>query len=95
MTKLLLIFAFFAKPVHTVTLSWTASPSGGTVNVYRASATCATQPYYTRIAIYVPPDGPYVDPVSPGTYSYYITAEVDGAESDPSNCVDVSLKGGK
>jgi len=89
-----LLFAFLVK-THTVTLSWTPPPSLGTVNVYRASATCATQPYYTRIAIYVPPDGPYVDPVSPGTYSYYITAEVDGAESDPSNCVDVSLKGGK
>ena len=96
MSKLILMFAFFAKPApHTVTLSWIASLSGGTVDVYRASAACATQPYYSRIAIFVPPSGPYVDPVSPGTYSYYVTAEVNGVESVPSNCIDASVKGGK
>jgi len=94
MSKLLLLFAFFKPAPHTVTLSWNASLSGGTVNVYRAPASCATNPYYSRIALDVVSTGPYSDSVSAGTYSYYVTAEVNGLESVPSNCVDVSIKGG-
>jgi len=75
---------------HTVSLTWTASPDGGTVNVYRASGACTAT--FSPLTTNQASAGPYTDSTaSVGTFSYQITAVVGGAESAPSNCVTVTI----
>lgn len=82
-----------AQSTHSVTLTWTASPDGGTVNVYRAGAACSTNPAsFTQIKTGVVAAGPYVDSeIAVGNYCYRVTAVVNGAESSPSNSVTASV----
>jgi hypothetical protein len=71
---------------HTVTLTWTASPDGGVVTVYRATGTCSTVPLtFTAISTGVT-GTTYVDSgIAPGKFCYQVTTVVNGAESLPSN----------
>lgn len=79
-----------AASTHSATLSWTASPDGGTVNVYRASGSCSAT--FSQLSTGVTSAGPYTDStITVGTWSYQVTAVVGGAESAPSNCVTVSV----
>ena len=74
---------------HEVDLAWTASVDAGvTYNIYRAAGTCpatgvptgATQ-VKSGIAVLTYQD----TTVQPGSYCYYATATLNGAESGPSN----------
>lgn len=71
-------------------LTWTASTTpGSTVNVYRCSGTGCTP---AKLASGVTAGGPYTDStVTAGSYFYYVTAVVNGAESAPSNTATVSI----
>jgi len=67
---------------HSVVLNWTASPDGGTVNVYRGGTQIAnglTANTYTDSGVAV------------GSYTYYVTTTVNGAESGPSNQITVTV----
>lgn len=84
-----------------INLAWTASSDStasdpGTVQVYRATGTCAANPNeatYAEIASSAPAAGPYQDAtVTAGqTYSYYVTATISGytGPSSPSTCINV------
>lgn len=93
---LFLLTPFLSAQSHSVVLSWTASTdTGGSVNVYRATVTCTTQPNssFTVIKSGVAAAGPYTDAtVAIGVVSYYITAVVNGIESTPSNCITVTVR---
>lgn len=71
----------------SVYLTWTASITPGTtVNVYRCLGPSCTN--FTQIATGVAAGGPYTDTtVTSGSYTYYVTAELNGVESDPSNLI--------
>jgi hypothetical protein len=84
--------AAIAQSSHSVTLTWTASPDGGTVNVYRAPGACSTSAAFTKITTGVVAAGPYVDNgIAVGNYCYQVTAVVGGAESVPSNQAPASV----
>lgn len=73
-------------------LTWTASPSGGTVNVLRAPVACASNPVFSQIASGVVAAGPYTDTgLVPGHYCYQTVAVVDGVPSGPSNTADLAV----
>jgi len=76
---------------HGVNLTWTASATpGSTVNVYRCSGVSCTS--FTKLTSGVTPSGPYLDTTAAvGSYSYYVTAVVGGAESAPSNTTTVTV----
>lgn len=82
-----------AQSTHSVTLSWTPSSDGGTVNVYRAPAACSTNPNnFAVIKSGVAAAGPYQDAeIAVGNYCYRLTAVVGGAESVPSNSVTAAV----
>lgn len=91
---LLLLTRFAAaQSTHSVTLNWTPSADGGTVNVYRAPAACASNPTnFTQIKSGAIAAGPYADAgISVGNYCYRITAVVGGAESLPSNTANAAV----
>lgn len=88
----LLAVAHAAAAQHSVNLTWTASTdTGGTVNVYKATAACPASGIsgvtFTKLATAQPAAGPYTDStVTAGqTVCYYVTAVVNGTESAPSN----------
>lgn len=95
---LMLAATFGHAQSHSVTLAWTASSDSttsdpGTVNVYRATGTCAGTPSFTQIKTAVTPNGPYVDAsVGTGRFAYYVT-QVNAAnlESPASNCIAVVI----
>jgi hypothetical protein len=90
---LLLTASAFGQTAHTDVLTWTASPTNGTtINVYRATGSCASNPTaFVQIATGVVAGGPYTD-VSPlvGVQCYYVTAALGGVESVPSNKITLT-----
>ncbi|MGD1154559.1 MAG: hypothetical protein ABSA41_01900 [Terriglobia bacterium] len=89
---LTLVLAMAAcKPHYYVALTWYPDPDvaatgGAGYYVYRATAANGQVSGYARIGSATQPA--YRDTsVSPGTYSYYITAFAGKAESRPSNVV--------
>jgi hypothetical protein len=80
---------------HTATLSWTASPDGGTVTVYRASGTCPSSGIpsgATILTTTAAAAGPYVDStVTVGAWCYYLTATDNGVTSEVSNASGGSI----
>lgn len=72
---------------HTATLSYTASPDTGvTYNIYRITGTCPATPVgFTKINTAPVSALIFVDTLSAGSYCYYVTAALNGAESVPSN----------
>lgn len=99
MKKLIAVLALssvaaLAQSSHSVSLSWTPSTdTGGTVNVYRAPAACTANPTnFTAIKTGVVAAGPYADTtVTVGSFCYYVTAVVGGAESAPSDKVTATV----
>lgn len=92
----LLLFAVMLCPAahaqaHSVSLAWTASTDGGTVNVYRIPGSCpssTTTGNGTKLTAAPVAGTTYVDStVLVGSYCYYVTAVLSGAESVPSNLV--------
>ena len=87
------IFILFCAVVHArahaVSLTWTASIDGGVgYNVYRFSGACpaAGTIGFSKITATPLTATTYTDSaVAPGTYCYYATAVLNGAESVPSN----------
>lgn len=89
------ILALQAAP-RTITLTWEASPTPGvTYSVYRAAASCASNPAMAKVASGVAALT-WDDKVSPGRYCYYVTAVLaDPAgdiESVPSNLAGATAK---
>lgn len=83
-----------AAPAHEVDLTWTASPDGGTVSVYRAAGLCSatTSTSFTKLTSTAPAGGPYKDTtVTAGNWCYYVTATVNGSESVASNTTNPSV----
>lgn len=80
-------------PTHSALATWTASTdTGGTVNLYRATGACASNPTFTLVKSGVPAGGPYTDPgLGAGTFSYHVTAVVGGVEGPASNCASVTF----
>ena|ERR1700761_1963868 len=90
MLSTLALLAAAAVAPHSISLAWTASADGGTVNVYRASGSCSAT--FSQLATGVAAGGPYADStVTAGQWSYQVTAVVGGAESAPSNCVTLTV----
>ena len=89
--KRLLILLLFASPAfgHSALLGWT--PSSDAVanptliyNVYRSTGGCTGS--FTRVGTAATPS--YTDiSITIGTYCYYVTSTLNGAESVPSNTV--------
>lgn len=94
-TLLVVTPAFAQTTPHYVTLTWAASPDGGTVNVYRAPHVCPPPPpaTFSVIASGVAGGGPYQDgpPMVAGDYCYEVTDVLAGLESVPSNQAHVSV----
>ncbi len=86
---------------HTVTLSWSASPSStptnpGTIQVFRSTGACPASGVPaspTSLTSAAPAAGPYVDSaVAPSTtYCYYVEAIISSAESTPSNTTQATV----
>lgn len=78
---------------HTAQLTWSESADGGTVNIYRAAAACSTNPAsFTQIKTGVAAAGPYTDStIAVGSWCYYVTAVVGGAESGASNKITLTV----
>ena len=74
---------------HSVSLSWTASTDPGVnYNVYRLSGACPATGTagFSRITPAPIAATTFTDSaMSPGTYCYYATSVLNGAESVPSN----------
>jgi hypothetical protein len=91
MKKIAFLFFFLlaadtlAQGTHKVTLTWTASPDGGVVTVYRAIGTCSTSLTFTSITSGVAGTTYADSALAPGRYCYQVTTVVNGAESVPSN----------
>jgi hypothetical protein len=88
----LLFLSAAALGQTSVSLTWTASTTPGTsVNVYRGSSSCSNS--FLKIASGVPAAGPYTAAglFPGGTYSFQVTAVLNGQESAPSNCVLVTI----
>jgi fibronectin type 3 domain-containing protein len=80
-----------AQSTHSVTLNWTPGADGGTITVYRAGAACSTNPTFSAIKSGVTVNS-YVDTaVTAGTYCYKVTANLNGAESVPSNTANAPV----
>jgi hypothetical protein len=83
------------KPHYYVALTWNADPdvvtvAGAGYNVYRATVVNGRLSGYARIGSAT--QAAYQDTsVSPGTYSYYVTAFAGTAESKPSNVVTFTV----
>lgn len=75
-----------AQTVHNDTLTWTdpSNPAGTTYNVYQASGLCSGNPTFTQVATAITAKTYLVTPLAPGTYCWYVTAALGGAESKPS-----------
>ena len=100
MNKLLAALLFVAgvcgaqnAPAHTAVVQWTdtLNPAGTVYNVYRQNAGCPNVPPTSTAGFTLTAPGvnglSYVDPtVTSGTYSYVVTAIVNGAETGPSPC---------
>ncbi|HKT10337.1 MAG TPA: hypothetical protein VJW77_00790 [Terriglobia bacterium] len=91
--------AYACAAGHSTTLTWGASvDTGVTYNVYRATGSCpasgipsgATKITSGLTAL------TYLDTnVSAGNvFAYYVTAQLNGVESGPSNCADATTKVG-
>lgn len=78
---------------HTATLTWTNSPDTPNTNVYRLSGVCpATLTGFTLLTATPVTTATYTDStITPGTYCYYVTAVVGGAESVPSPTVSATV----
>lgn len=80
---------------HSISLSWTASTdAGATYNVYRLAGACPATGTagFTKLTAAPVTGTAYSDgTVTPGTYCYYATSELSGAESIPSNLVSVVI----
>ena len=78
----------YAK-AHSVNLAWTASTdSGVSYNIYRFSGACPTTGTtgFSKITTAPVNANTFMDSVgAPGTYCYYATSVLNGAESVPSN----------
>ena len=89
----LLIFVWFCAPAqaqsHSVSLKWDPSTdSGVSYNVYRLAGVCPLSGTagFSRITPTPIAGTTYTDStVGPGTYCYYATSVLNGAESVPSN----------
>jgi hypothetical protein len=86
---ILILFCSGDAQAHTVSLTWTASTDGGaSYNVYRLSGACPTAGTsgFSKLTATPVTATSYTDStVTPGTYCYYATAVLGGAESVPSN----------
>ena len=90
---LLVAFILFCIPAnaqaHSVSLAWTASiDSGSSYNLYRFSGACPASGTsgFTKITATPITGTSYTDStVVAGTYCYYATSVLNGAESIPSN----------
>lgn len=92
---LLICFSSCAFAQHSVSLSWGASPDAVTnpsltYNVYRASGVCPTSGF-TKIASAVNALNYSDASVEAGAYCYYVTADLNGVESIPSNLVVAAI----
>lgn len=80
---------------HSVSLEWTASTdSGVSYNVYRFSGACPASGTagFSKITTATVIATAYTDTtVAPGSYCYYATAVLNGAESLPSNLVSAVI----
>jgi hypothetical protein len=86
----LLLFPCAASAqAHSVSLTWTASTDAGvSYNVYRLSGACPASGAsgFTKITGTPVSTTAYTDAtLAPGSYCYYATAVLNGAESVPSN----------
>jgi fibronectin type 3 domain-containing protein len=74
---------------HAVSLTWTASTDGGvSYNIYRFSGACPSSGTsgFSKITGTPVSGTAYTDStVAAGTYCYYATSVLNGAESAPSN----------
>ncbi len=84
--------AFAQAAPHSQSFTWVPSADGGAITLYRASATCESNPTsFTPIktGIAAPP---YTDStVSVGGWCYYVTTTVQGVESLPSNKITITV----
>jgi PQQ-like domain len=79
-----------------ITVSWTASPTATSYNVYRSGpGTACPANGYTLLGSVTAPTVSYVDSTFPGggTYSYRVTAVVSTCESQVSNCSSSTVPG--
>ena len=76
-----------ASAAHNVVLTWTASPDGGVVTVYRAPGACSTSSVFASIASGVAVNTYTDSTVTVGSFCYQVTTVVTGVESKPSNQV--------
>jgi hypothetical protein len=85
----LILFCSGDAQAHSVSLTWTASTdAGASYNIYRLTGACpsAGTTGFTKITATPVAATSYSDTtVAPGTYCYYATAVLGGAESVPSN----------
>ena len=89
----LMIFILFCSTAyakaHSVSLAWTASTdSGVSYNIYRLSGACPATGTtgFSKITTAPVNATTFMDSVgAPGTYCYYATSVLNGAESVPSN----------
>jgi hypothetical protein len=86
---LTLLCAAARAQAHSVSLTWTASADGGvSYNVYRFSGACPSTGTsgFSKITLSPATATTYTDSTAaPGTYCYYATSVLNGAESAPSN----------
>jgi hypothetical protein len=81
---------------HSATLTWTPGADDTGFNVYRSSAACPTTAVTTTTAgfskIGSATSPTYVDStVTVGLFCYFVTGTAGGAESAPSNDVNVAI----
>jgi hypothetical protein len=90
---LLLVLAAPARAQHSASLTWTASPDAATnpklgYNVYRLAGACPASGTagFTKLNTTPLTTTTFSDTsVTLGTFCYYVTATLNGAESVPSN----------
>jgi hypothetical protein len=82
-----IVFGVSAQTVHKVLIAWTdtVNPSGTTYTIYRASATCSTNPTLTKLASGITASTYTDSSVSAGNFCYAVTANGPGGESAFSN----------
>lgn len=87
--NLVLLCAPVYAQAHAVSLTWTASTDGGvSYNIYRLSGACPSSGTsgFSKITGTPVSGTAYTDSnVAAGTYCYYATSVLNGAESAPSN----------
>lgn len=101
--RIILLIAVCSLPMaafaqHSVSLAWGASPDAAgnpslTYNVYRASGICpnGSPVGFTKVASAVNALSYTDSSVGAGSYCYYVTAQLAGAESVPSNMVVAAI----